>query len=51
MQIKNLLPGKNKYPDLLDIIRQNSIDDSEYFTYTDYRTNVCVYNGCERGAE
>lgn len=30
---------------LLDTIRQNSIDYSEYFPYTIFRTNVCVYRG------
>lgn len=30
---------------LLDRFRQISIDYSEKFYYTDYRTNVCVYRG------
>ena len=41
----------NNWYNLTDTIRQISIDYSEYFTYTDCRTNVCVYNGYERGAE
>lgn len=38
-------------PVLLDTIRQNSIDYSEYFTYTDFRTDVCVYKGVLRMKE
>ena len=30
---------------ILDTFRQISIDYSEYFTYTCFRTNVCVYKG------
>ena len=30
---------------ILDTIRQISIDYSEYFAYTDYRTHVCIYRG------
>ena len=33
---------------LLDTIRQISIDYSECFIYTKYRTNVCVYKGVHR---
>jgi hypothetical protein len=33
---------------LLDIFRQISIDYSEYFAYTDFRTDVCVYKGVHR---
>ena len=39
------------WPVLLDIIRQNSIDYSEYFTYTGFRTDVCVYKGVHRMKE
>ena len=38
-------------PVLLDTIRQNSIDYSEYFTYTVFRTCVCVYKGVHRMKE
>ena len=38
-------------PVLLDTIRQNSIDYSEYFTYTGFRTDVCVYKGVHRMKE
>ena len=33
---------------LSDIIRQNFIDCSDYFVYTGFRTNVCVYRGVHR---
>ena len=36
---------------LLDIIRQISIDYSEYLTYTGFRTDVCVYKGVHRMKE
>lgn len=36
---------------LLDTIRQNSIDYSEYLTYTGFRTDVCVYKGVLRMKE
>lgn len=39
------------WPVLLDTIRQNSIDYSEYFTYTSFRTDVCVYKGVHRMKE
>ena len=31
--------------------RQNSIDYSEHFTYTGFRTDVCVYKGVHRMKE
>ena len=31
-----------------DRFRQISIDYSEYFAYTDFRTDVCVYKGVHR---
>ena len=39
------------WPVLLDTIRQNPIDYSEYFTYTGFRTDVCVYKGVLRMKE
>ena len=38
-------------PVLLDTIRQNSIDYLEYLTYTEFRTDVCVYKGVHRMKE
>ena len=36
---------------LLDIIRQNFIDYSEYIIYTGCRTDVCVYKGVHKMKE
>ena len=39
-------PHTYNWYNLTDIIRQISIDYSESFLYTDYRTNVCLEGGC-----
>ena len=46
-----LLIKRSDLSGLSDTIRQNSVDYSENFTYTDYRTDVCVYKGVHRMKE